>query len=128
MMMEISVIPRETSYENTAYHFQLSQGLDAAHMLMFTGPLLCVRLRTERNIEQYVKRDIIYLYLSNTATSIQPVQCPTGSISVPHQPSRCTGFSKESAKGEKKNQRLWGKKNITESKWKVLINAFKDLG
>jgi len=35
---------------------------------------------------------------------------------------------KKNAKGEK-NQRLWAqKKNITESKWKVLINAFKDLG
>lgn len=42
MMMEISVIPSETSYESTVYNVQPSQGLDAAHMLMFTGPLLCV--------------------------------------------------------------------------------------
>lgn len=56
-MMEISVIPSETSYESTVYNVQPSQGLDAAHMLMFTGPLLCVCvcLRAERNIEQHVK-------------------------------------------------------------------------
>ncbi len=59
---------------------------------------------------------IIY-YLYNTSTSTQPVQCPTGRISVPHPPSHCRGFSKKVPKMKQKN-RVWRKKNFKS--WKQM--------
>jgi len=88
---------------------------------------VCVCLRAERNIEQHVKSghhiSVSKQHFNFNLTS--PMSNWQHICATPAQPlhrvlkRKCQRW---------KNQRLWGKKNITESKWKVLINAFKDLG
>ena len=112
MMMEISVIPSETSYESTVYHFQPSQGLDAAHMLMFTGPLLCVCLLSERNIKQQLKSGHHISVQHFNFNSTRPMSNWQHICATPAQPLHRV----LKIKCQRWKKRLWGKKSFKSCK------------